>query len=386
MATNTERWPGRIALMVAHCAGMVDLVALPVWIGTLVVHYKLDPQQAGSLATLFLASAVLSSLFFAPRLQRMRGRRAASLGFLISATAFGGAASTHSYVAMAVLHAVAGAAAGCALSFTHGTIARSKRPHFLFAVAGTALGVFSVVFLGATPKLVAVLGGPALFHVFGCVMLVAAVVCVVMFPEPPTREAAAQAVPCVDDKCIDKSVWFAALGISCMTIVQAMMFSFLERMGADRGFSVEAITGMLVALGLVNLLPAPLAAVLERRLNARHVVLAGPIAQAGLALILAQSTAYASYASAAVFFPGVIIFTHTFAFGLIAKLDPSGRALATTPAMVMVGSAVGPILGGTLVKFHGYPSLGLAAAAVAGVAVLCFSRARPARSVMLGTH
>ena len=49
---------GSGALMVAHCAGMVDLVALPVWIGTLVARYGFDPQQAGGLATLFLFGAV----------------------------------------------------------------------------------------------------------------------------------------------------------------------------------------------------------------------------------------------------------------------------------------------------------------------------------------
>ena len=59
--TTTEKWPGRIALMVAHCAGMVDLVALPVWIGTLITNYGFDPQQAGALATLFLAGAVVAS-------------------------------------------------------------------------------------------------------------------------------------------------------------------------------------------------------------------------------------------------------------------------------------------------------------------------------------
>lgn len=39
--------------MLAHCAGMVDLVALPVWVGTLIGAYRLDPQKAGLLATLF---------------------------------------------------------------------------------------------------------------------------------------------------------------------------------------------------------------------------------------------------------------------------------------------------------------------------------------------
>ena len=80
----------------------------------------------------------------------------------------------------------------------------------------------------------------------------------------------------------------------------------------------------------------------------------------------------------------MMIFTHTFAFGLIARPDPSGRALAATPAMLMVGSAIGPILGGTLVKFQGYGSLGLAAAAIACIAVACFSRTRQAQPQALG--
>jgi hypothetical protein len=104
--TTTETWPGRVALMVAQCAGMVDLVALPIWIGTLIVYYKFDPQQAGVLPRSF------------------------------------------SWV-------------------------RSPRP-----------------------------------------------------------------------------VWFAIGGISCMALVQAMMSSFLERIGSDRGFGFEAVTGVLITLGL----------------------------------------------------------------------------------------------------------------------------------------
>mgnify|MGYP006182615603 CR=1 FL=1 len=38
--TTTDSKRGRFALMVGHCAGMVDLVALPVWVGTLVAHYR----------------------------------------------------------------------------------------------------------------------------------------------------------------------------------------------------------------------------------------------------------------------------------------------------------------------------------------------------------
>ena len=54
----------------------------------------------------------------------------------------------------------------------------------------------------------------------------------------------------------------------------------------------------------------------------------------------------------------MMIFTHTFAFGVLSKLDPTARALAGTPAMLMIGAAIGPILGGALVQGFGYGASG----------------------------
>ncbi|MCU6498996.1 MFS transporter [Rugamonas sp. A1-17] len=373
-----ERWPGRIALMVAHCAGMVDLVALPVWVGTLITRYGYDPQRAGALATLFLLGAVASSLFCAPRFHRLRAGIVAPCSFALAAAAFLGAANTSDYASMAVLHALAGVAAGAALSMTHGTMGRSSSPHRMFALAGMALGVFAIAFLGLVPALVAGAGGPALFRVFSAVMMVAAIVAALAFP----LWRGAEARPLATAR-VKPAVWYAALGIGGMGLVQAMMFSFLERIGADRGFGAGAVTGVLIALGFVNLFPAPLAALLERRWPAHLVVMAGPVIQAGLALTIATSTTFAPYAVAGSAFAAVMIFTHTFAFGLVAQLDPGGRALSATPAMLMVGAAIGPVLGGTLVKNLGYGALGSAAVALAVGAVYCFAQAGRRRAAVL---
>jgi predicted MFS family arabinose efflux permease len=131
---------------------------------------------------------------------------------------------------------------------------------------------------------------------------------------------------------------------------------------------------VLIALGLVNLLPAVLAAILEKRCSARRVLLIGPAVQATLAVTIMVSTAFWPYAAAASVLAAVMVFTHTFAFGLLARLDTSGRALAATPAMLMTGSAIGPILGGTLVTLFGYEALALVALCLAAVAVFSFSR------------
>lgn len=381
-AIRTDSLRGRVALMVAHCAGMVDLVALSIWVGVLTVQYGFDPQQAGAMPTLFLVGAVLASVVLAPRIQRLRGRWVATVGFAISALAFWTAAGTQQYTQLAMLHAVAGVAAGSALSVTHGTIARSSNPHRLFAIVGMALGVFAVLFLGGVPQLIAAKGGAALFHAFALVMGLGALAALLAFPSPESAADAAQAA--AKPAPLPKVVWYGIVGISCMTLVQSMVFSFLEGVGTHRGFGRAAINGVLIALGLVNLLPAALAALLQKRLAVRTVLLAGPVVQLALATTIVVSPAFGPYAFAASLLAAVLVFTHTFAFGYLARLDESGRALTGTPAMLMVGSAIGPFLGGTLVKGIGYESLAVAAACLAAIAVFCFARVSGAAQKAVG--
>jgi hypothetical protein len=69
----------------------------------------------------------------------------------------------------------------------------------------------------------------------------------------------------------------------------------------------------------------------------------------------------------------VLIFTHTFLFGLIARLDPSGRALASTPAMMMTGSAIGPALAGSVAMRAGFGGQAVLALAVGAAATLFFA-------------
>lgn len=380
ITTDSKR--GRIALMVGHCAGMVDLVALPVWVGTLVAHYRFDAQQAGMLASLFLVGAVLASVALAARFDRLNGRLVATAGFGLAALGFGYASTLDDFTALAVMHALSGMASGAALSATHGTIARSGNPHRLFAMVGLALAVFGIVFMGATPPLVAQLGGAVLFQVFAGVMLLAALAAALAFPAPdalrtPVNAGAPAPLPA--------SVWCGIVGIACMGLVQAMTFSFLERVGSDRGFGAAAVTGVLIALGIVNLAPPALAAWLQKRLAARSVLLGGAGLQALLVCVIMLSNQFLPYALAASVFAAVMIFTHTFAFGLLAQLDRSGRALAATPAMLMTGAAIGPVLGGTLVKALGYGSLAVAAVAIAVIALLCFSRL-PGRTADASVH
>ncbi len=361
-----------VALVIAHCAGMLDLIALPVWVGALVERFGFSPQQAGALATLFLLGAVAASAFAAHRFNRVNQRVVAAGGFALAALSFFLASTQSGFVPLALLHLTAGVSVGAALSMVHGTIGHAENPHRLFATAGIAIGLFGIILLGAIPQLLIHYGGPALFVVFGGAMTLAAAVCALLFQNPSSLEADSPPT-------FSRAVWFTIFGISIMTFNQSMVFSFVEVIGKARGFDTANVLGVLIALGIVNFLfPAPLAALLQNRVPATAVVQIGPAVQALLALIVTGASVFVFWAPAAAIFVAVQIFTHTFAFGLLAKLDPSGRAVAATPATLMIGAALGPIAGGALGENFGFHALGIAAVFVAAISIGFFTKAKTA--------
>jgi len=54
------------ALVISHMGGMIDLAALPVWVGTIIAAYAFMPAEGGLIVTLFLVGAVISSFGLAP--------------------------------------------------------------------------------------------------------------------------------------------------------------------------------------------------------------------------------------------------------------------------------------------------------------------------------
>ena len=165
--TKLNSWGGQATLSVAHMAGMIDLAALPLWIGSLMKFYGLAAPQAGLTVTAFLAAVVVSSVIFAPMFTRLRHRLFACLGYCVAGFAFLVAAwqpvSPDSLVNFMLLHAVAGFGVGAALSVTHGAMGRSANPHRLFGIANVAMGVLAVIMFAILPGIIVSYGGQTIF-------------------------------------------------------------------------------------------------------------------------------------------------------------------------------------------------------------------------------
>jgi predicted MFS family arabinose efflux permease len=308
-----------VTLMLGHCAGILFLIALPVWVGTLVAQFGFGALDAGALATIFLVAASLASLVCASRFGRLAHRPLAAGGFGIATLVMLVAPLAPGFGTLAASFLVAGASVGAALSMTHGAIGLSDNSHRVYALAGIAIGVGAIVFLGGIPVLVEQAGGAALFRVYALITGAAALAAFVAFPRAAAGAAGLDAAT-----PFDATVKLAITAVVLMGMTQAMTLSLYERIGTAHAFGLAHVSLALALLGAATLLPAPAAALLQERVAATTVVSTMPALQALLALCLTQTSLYPVYVISGPMMEFNIIFTHTFAFGLLARLDPTG--------------------------------------------------------------
>lgn len=341
------------ALVVGHTAGMIDLAALPVWVGTLISGYGFSPAQSGGLATLFLAGVVMISLVLSPLFHRLSARVLVPLGFWISTAAFGVMISTVEFGMFANLHAIAGLGTGLAISFTHGTMGKTESAHKVFGLGGLGLGVMAILFLGATPPLIEANGRETLFIAFALIMGFAAILTTLLFPSVGKTEATK-----VEVKKFDKQVWLLIFGVMCMALNSALILSFAERIGMDSGFGFDRVQLALVVMSVIALVAALTAVVLQKRLPPLKTAIIGSIFYGALAFTIMAVPGYPAFFIPLILYPSAMLLTHTFTFGHLAKIEPTGRAVAATPAMNMTGSMIAPLLGGSSCKLRDMPRSG----------------------------
>ena len=371
--TDRNNVLGNVILSINHVAGMIGLVILPIWVGVLVQYYKYDAQQAGVLVSLFLAAAVITSIIFASLYERVPKRLMTTIGYLVTAVTFFFASRSTSFSMMLIVNFLGGIGTGWGLSLTHGTIGRSENPHRLFSIAQLTLGIVGILFFAIIPRLILNTDGSTLFLFLAGLMLTAAITAALAFPKFDNK-IALQSVGGTSSH-MPSIVWFIIVGVIILAMNQALTSAYFERFGVFLGFTPQSISAVLVATNIVVLTPAIIAAVLQNRIKVKTVAIVGAVAQGLLAVVLFSTTNFGVYAVLGVIGGFVMIFTHIFLFGYLADLDPSGRAVAGTPAMIMLGSALGPIIGGTLVVNAGYFWIGIAVAVFGALAILvCFLR------------
>ncbi len=129
---------------------------------------------------------------------------------------------------------------------------------------------------------------------------------------------------------------------------------------------------MLAVSGVLNLLAPIVAAALENLVSRLRTISIALVLHALLAVAASSSPDFLPYAVAGSLLIFMTIFSHTFMFGVISKLDPSGSTASSTPAMITLGAMIGPALGGAVAQYVGFFALGWVSAAALLASSACF--------------
>jgi predicted MFS family arabinose efflux permease len=302
-------------------------------------------------------------------------------GYFVAALAFFGLTYApfglvaNPLVELGALHLIGGLGVGAGLSCVHGTIARSVNPHRTFAIVNLGVGVFAVLFFALTPPFMARIGVNAVFYAVLGLVSCATILSALAFPTPRARVVtpAKSTTKSQVATQIAMALAIGFVGVVLLQTAQAITNSFAAATGSFRGFSAESVGLMFAVNGFISLFAPIFAGLLEKKLRAAQVAVAVLLIHGLCSITLTSTTNFYLYSAGFIAMIFATIFGHTFIFGLFAKFDPSGRMNASTPSMLMLGTAIGPIVGGVVVQHWGFPAMGLTSAAVAFCGAACFA-------------
>ncbi|WDD93879.1 MFS transporter [Burkholderia sp. FERM BP-3421] len=162
----------------------------------------------------------------------------------------------------------------------------------------------------------------------------------------------------------------AIAGVLTFYLAIGGVWTFASRAAAAAGFDASATGTVLAIASLFGIAGATLAALLGGRAARRAMLYTGyGILVGALALLAAQAGA-PGFAAAILAFKFAWTFVLPFALASVARVDPSGRLIATLNLVIGAGLAAGPLVAGLLLDGGGTQRQLFALAAVAACASL----------------
>jgi len=161
------------------------------------------------------------------------------------------------------------------------------------------------------------------------------------------------------------------LAIGLAFVGQGGVWAFLQVLGISHGFSVGGVANAMSAFAIVGIGGSVAAAAIPLRWPRSAAI--------GAALIVLWMGLYTLYspASLAWYVAGCAIggFYWNFALplilGLLAHMDPTGRGAVLGGTMSSVGSALGPLLAGQLIRNADYRPVGWMAGSLCLASLVC---------------
>jgi len=365
---NVNDLPVLVALGYLSAVGALYFNIQPVWLGALSHTFDFNNQQLGATASagLFAEFAVLVSAFFWVR--RVSARVAVGAGAMIVLMGLVSLLLATDYISILCGVILLGAGMAAIYAPVLVLLGTSINPERAFGLSITIM----VLLASLSVYLIPVVLLPQLgFHGVVVYLILVMVLVLAVFPWIPNEKPAPQgSVPTANG-------WISAcLSLLAMTIFFLGLngvWAFLERIGTDKGLSVDEIGFAFSLSMLLGVMGSTVAPIVSKWLHTSIALLLSATLFAVFLVIIRWEPSGSTYFGALIIFNIAWNFSLTFQMAIIARIDTSGRYLALIPAAQTLGGAAGTVIAGPLLMKVGPDALYLQLLICVIAACLTFS-------------
>lgn len=347
---------GLLPLCVAYFLASTFILALPMWVGAVTSAGVAKETQAGWLATTELGSVAVAMLL-ASRWQAFGSLRVHLLFALMAIGGYALSAFATSLWTLAPLRLLSGAGFGWLLAATLSAAAGRDNPTRTFGVMEIALALYASAFYAVAGHAVQADGMRGGFLGMAAGLLL----CLPAIGALRSKQVASGAEPLSRRKLV-MADWAGIAAHFLFFVAMYSIWTFLAHKGAMLRIDAKSLGGLLSIAFFAGLCGSALTMVLIPLLGRRIVIPAGLLLLAATMLLLGHAGSALAFYAAVILIKGGFLFYTVSMSGQFASADPSGRLNTIGLAMAMIGSSIGPAIGGYGLTYLGFGGLSVGVA------------------------
>ncbi len=356
-----------IAAILVGVIGPEVFIVQPGFVQGLVQNLGFDDQSAGYAASIEVWGITATTLVMTFFSHRFNWRKVITASLLVVTAANAACIAVHSKEVFVALRFLAGAGAGSLISLSFTTVGLTENPdrNFGYLIMWVLLyGAVVLYLMPAAYALSGMTGALAFFAVFPLVALPL----VKALPEGGATAATVEA------DAVNLSAALKTLALLAMLsyfVAQGVAWAYLFLIGVAGGLSEQEVATGLTLSQVAGVAGALLPAMVGHRFGRWRPLTIGIVGGALCLLFLIGRFHYAPF----VFWVCVYNFfwnmTHPYLLGSMASFDRRGRVVVLAVAAQMLGLAIGPALGASVIAPGQYASVNYIAIAMFALSWLC---------------
>jgi predicted MFS family arabinose efflux permease len=335
-----------IPSIILSVIGMSCFLILPILIGAAANSLNFDEQELGFMASSIMTGTAISSIFAVIWIRKINWKLAGYTSMLLMLFSHIVALFIHDEILFVLLMCIAAFGGGTLYSIALTVLSDSHHADRYFGFSIAAQVFFQVLGLIILPKFTMQYGINTLLVLF-LILETIGLLLLRWLPYKGNKRVSTNNkadVNNVADGILKLKVIFALLGCFMFFFNVGVIWTYIERIGDNVGFSAEDI-GLALSIGVFFGIPGALLAswVSERFGYVRPLALAALITLISVYMLIG-SISFSNYIIALILYNASWNFSLTFQYSIVNHVDASGKGVAAAPAFHAMGAAVGPAI------------------------------------------